>query len=72
RLGILVSRYVLDDNITAVKDVTVRLDGGAFDGKVRCHITDEFNMYTEYPVALQEDGTLLLQLYPHSFVFIEE
>ncbi|MBQ4298811.1 MAG: hypothetical protein II763_00655, partial [Bacteroidales bacterium] len=71
-LGILVSRYTIDDNITSVKDVTVRLDGGKFDGKVRCHITDQFNMYTEYPVALQSDGTLLLQLYPHSFVFIEE
>lgn len=47
----------------------------AWSGSVSAQIvvsTDEFNMYTEYPVALQEDGTLLLQLYPHSFVFIEE
>ena len=71
KLGILVSRYVMDNNITAVKDVTVSLDGGKFDEKVRCHITDPFNMYTEYPVALQPDGTLLLALQPHSFVFIE-
>ena len=71
KLGILVSRYVLDDNITAVKDVTVRLSDGKFDEKVRCHITDPFNMYTEYPVALQPDGTLLLSLQPNSFVFIE-
>ena len=71
RLGILVSRYVLDDNVTAVKDVTVSLAGGKFDGKVRCHVTDQFNMYTEYPVALQPDGTLLLSMQPHSFVFIE-
>ena len=70
-LGILVSRYVQDDNITAVKDVTVRLSSGSFDEKVRCHITDPFNMYTEYPVALQPDGTLLLPLQPNSFVFIE-
>ncbi|MCQ2154339.1 MAG: hypothetical protein MJY55_00795 [Bacteroidales bacterium] len=71
RLGILVSRYVLDDNITAPMDVTVRLASGSFDGKVRCHITDQFNMYTEYPVALQPDGTLLLSLQPDSFVFVE-
>ena len=70
-LGILVSRYVLDDNITSAKDVTVRLAGGRFDDKVRCHITDQFSMYTEYPVALQQDGTLSLSLQPHSFIFIE-
>lgn len=71
-LGILVSRYTMDDNITSVKDVTVQIaDGARFDSRVRCHITDEFNMYTEYPVALQPDGTLLLSLQPHSFVFIE-
>ncbi len=71
RLGILVSRYEMDDNITAVKDVTVSLAGGRFDGRVRCHISDQFGTYTEYPVALQPDGTLNLGLYPHSFVFIE-
>ena len=70
-LGILVSRYVLDDNITAVKDVTVSLAGGKFDEKVRCHIADQFNMYTEYPIALQPDGTLLLSMDPNSFVFVE-
>ena len=72
KLGILVSRYCLDDNVTAVQDVTVRLAGGAFDQQVRCHITDQFNMYTEYPVALQQDGSLELALQPHSFVFIEQ
>ena len=72
RLGILVSRYVMDDNITAVKDVVVKLaDGSKFDERVRCHITDPFSMYTEYPVALQPDGTLLLALEPDSFVYIE-
>ena len=34
-------------------------------------LTDQFNMYTEYPVALQPDGTLNLAMEPHSFVFIE-
>ena len=71
RLGILVSRYVLDDNITAARDVAVRLDSGKFDESVRCHITDPFNMYTEYPLALQPDGTLLLSMDPDSFVLIE-
>ena len=71
RLGILVSRYCQDDNITATKDITVSLAAGKFDENVRCHITDQFNMYTEYPVALQPDGTLNLAMEPHSFVFIE-
>ena len=71
RLGILVSRYVMDDNITSVKNVKVSLDCGKFDENVRCHLTDPFSMYTEYPVALQPDGTLLLEMQPHSFVFIE-
>ena len=70
-LGILVSRYVMDDNITAVQDVTVSLSEGKFDEKVRCHITDPFSMYTELPVALQPDGTLVLPMQPHSFVYIE-
>ena len=70
-LGILVSRYVMDDNITAVQDVTVSLSEGRFDSSVRCHITDPFSMYTELPVALQPDGTLILPLQPHSFVYIE-
>jgi hypothetical protein len=67
-----VSRYTLDNNITAPKDVTVKLaDGNKFDSRVRCHITDEFSMYTEYPVALRPDGTLVLSLQPDSFVYIE-
>jgi len=71
RLGILVSRYVMDDNITSVQNVTVKLADGKFDERVRCHITDPFSMYTEYPVALQPDGTLLLEMQPDSFVYIE-
>ena len=62
---------MLDDNITSVKDVTVRLSEGKFDEKVRCHITDPYNMYTEYPVALQPDGTLILAMDPNSFFFVE-
>ena len=71
KLGILVCRYTMDNNVVATKDVTVSLANGKFDSKVRCHITDEFNMYTEYPVALQPDGNLLLSMEPNSFVFIE-
>lgn len=70
-LGILVSRYVMDNNITASLDVTLRLSEGKFDERVRCHLTDPFSMYTEYPVALQPDGTLCLSLQPDSFVFVE-
>lgn len=70
-LGILVSRYIIDNNITSSKDVRLSLADGKFDGKVRCHITDEYSMYTEYPVALQPDGTLVLSMEPDSFFFIE-
>ena len=71
KLGILVCRYSMDNNVVAPKYVTVGLAEGKFDSNVRCHLTDEFNMYTEYPVALQPDGTLLLSLTPNSFVFVE-
>jgi hypothetical protein len=71
KLGILVCRYSMDNNVVNTKDVTVSLAKGKFDENVRCHITDDFNMYTEYPVALQPDGTLLLAMEPNSFVFIE-
>jgi hypothetical protein len=70
-LGILVCRYSMDNNVVAPKYVTVSLAEGKFDSNVRCHITDEFNMYTEYPVALQPDGNLLFDMQPNSFVFIE-
>lgn len=71
KLGILVCRYSMDNNVVAPKYVTVSLAEGKFDSNVRCHITDEFNMYTEYPVALQPDGNLLFDMQPNSFVFIE-
>ena len=71
KLGILVCRYSMDNNVVATKDVTVSLANSKFDENVRCHIADEFNMYTEYPIALQPDGTLLLAMEPNSFVFIE-
>ena len=71
QLGILVSRYTLDNNVTSAKEVKVSLAEGRFDDNVRCHITDQFSMYTELPVALQPDGTLLISLEPDSFVFIE-
>jgi len=71
RLGILVSRYTMDDNVTAAKNISVRLASGKFDGSVRCHICDEFSMYSEYPVALQADGTLNLAMEPNSFIFVE-
>lgn len=75
RLGVLVSRYVMDDNITTYENVTVKMvsDGREvpFGATVRCHICDSNNMYTEYPIALQPDGTLQLSLAPHSFVLVE-
>ena len=72
KLGVLVCRYSMDDNVVASKHVTVSLAEGKFGSNVRCHLTDEFNMYTEYPIALQPDGTLLLDMQPNSFVFIEQ
>ena len=71
-LGILINRYVEDENITSLKPVNVRLDNGIFTDKVRCHILDKYNFYSEYPAALQEDGTLLVNLWPTSFVYIEQ
>jgi len=71
KLGILVGRYTADNNVTDRKKIQVRLEGKLFDENVRCHITDLFTLYTEYPVALQKDGTLSLNLDPTSFVFIE-
>lgn len=70
-LGILVSRYNMDDSEVSARNVTIKLAEGRFGDSVRCHISDCFNMYTEYPTALQPDGTLLLSLEPDSFVLIE-
>ncbi|MBO7620630.1 MAG: hypothetical protein J6T06_08985, partial [Victivallales bacterium] len=68
--GILVTRYLDDDNVTAIELVKVRVEGRSL-ADATCHLTDKVRFYTEiYPMA-DEDGAITLQMKPNSFAFIE-
>ena len=68
--GILVTRYLDDDNVTPIELVTVRVEGRSLAGAT-CHLTDKVRFYTEiYPTA-DENGAITLPMKPNSFAFIE-
>ena len=68
RVGILVSRYTEDNNVTAAKKVTVRLQGSDI-AEATAHLTDKYHLYTEAPVKIK-DGAIELKLEPSSFVYL--
>lgn len=68
--GLLVSRYNIDNNIVYTKEVAIRLEKGCLQD-VTCHLTDDFHTYTEVPVMQNDDGSVLLTLYPNSFAYLE-
>ena len=69
-LAVYAARYTLDANATdtvilklAVKDRRI--------AKGFCHLVDEFNQYTEVPLAVMADGTAEIDLRPNAFAFVE-
>lgn len=70
RVGVLVSRYVNDDNIHRRERITVQVDGYDMSGAV-CHMTnDERFLFSEIPFTVQ-DGKAVLDVKPNSFFFLE-
>jgi hypothetical protein len=68
KIAIYISRYSNDDNIR--NDVTVRLDLPKAK-RYRCHLTDDWRIYTEHQLESTSDGAKELTLVPSSFAFIE-
>jgi tRNA pseudouridine55 synthase len=68
--GILVTRYLDNDNVTAIELVKVRVDGRSLAGAT-CHLTDKVRFYTQIFPTADEDGAITLQMKHNSFAFIE-
>ena len=68
--GILVTRYLDDDNVTAIELVKVRVEGRSLADAI-CHLTDKVRFYTQIFPKADEDGSITLQMKPNSFAFIE-
>ena len=68
--GILVTRYLDDDNVTAIELVKVRVEGRSL-ADAKCHLTDKVRFYTEIFPTADEDDAITLQMKPNSFAFIE-
>lgn len=71
KLGILVTRFADDDNITAAEKVTLRLGSGVFEGRVRAYVTDMHHLHSATHLFLEADGSVTFNLLPNSFAFIE-
>ncbi|MBR4518155.1 MAG: hypothetical protein IKO65_04045 [Victivallales bacterium] len=70
-VGVLVTRYTDNDDITAPKPVTLQIPE-ALRGKTPvCHLTDCLRIYTQVFPKVSADGTLTLRMQPNSFVYIE-
>ena len=69
-LGMLLTRYNDDDNVSAPVNVSVRLPGFKA-GALSCHVTDETRMFTQVPLSLRDGGEFSLSMKPNSFAYIE-
>ena len=68
KIALYISRYSNDDNIR--NDITVRLNLPKAK-RYRCHLTDDWRIYTEHQLESTSDGAKELTLVPSSFAFIE-
>ena len=68
KLALYISRYTDDNNIRHDVTLSLKLPQGK---RYRCHLTDDWRIYTEFPLEVSEDGTAKLVLVPASFAFIE-
>ena len=70
-LGIFVSRFTDDDNITAPEHVTVRLAKGGFSGRVRAYVTDGVRLHSPIHLTPDHTGAVSFGLAPNAFAYIE-
>ena len=70
RLGLLVTRYSDDDNISGHVALRISAKGRSLAG-ARCHMTDKVRMFTEVFPGAEEDGSVIVNMQPQSFLFLE-
>ena len=69
--AIFIVRYSSDENCSAGRMVTVKLEKGLFPTEVRAHITDSARMHTEMAMRPSSPTELKLRLPPLSFMLVE-
>ena len=70
-LGILVARFVDDDNVTAPEKVSLRLACGGFSGRVRAYVTDDVRLHSPIHLTPDHKGTVSFNLAPNAFAYVE-
>ena len=70
-LGILVARFVDDDNVTAPEKVSLRLACGGFGGRVRAYVTDGVRLHSPIHLTPDHKGTVSFSLAPNAFAYVE-
>ena len=70
-VGMLVTHYTDNDDITAPKLVTLQIPEPLRGKTPVCHLTDHIRMYTQIFPKVSAEGTMSLKLLPNSFVYIE-
>ena len=68
--AVIVARYSEDNNVTDTAEVAVSVPNVSLS-KARCHLTDAVRTYTEVPLDLKGDGTVLVRMQPNSFAIVE-
>ena len=68
--AVFVARYSDDDNSSETGKVTLRVPGKDLSN-ARCHLTDLARTYTEVPVEMNADGSVMIRMQPLSFALIE-
>ena len=70
-LGVLITRFTDDNNITSAETVTLKLASGRFAGRVRGYVTDGTRMHSPVHLFVEPDGSVSFSLLPNSFIYIE-
>ena len=70
RLGLLVTRFTDDDNLSVPMRVHLKADGFPM-AQARCHVTDKDYFFSEVVPEGDDDGAPCLVLKPNSFAFVE-
>ena len=71
-LGVLVTRFVDDDNVTAPEKVSLRLAcGGGFGGRVRAYVTDGVRLHSPIHLTPDHKDTVSFNLAPNAFAYVE-
>ena len=71
RIGLLLARYSEDNNVTRPERVTLRLASARSLADARCHLSDDFRLFTDVPLDINADGSADVELRPNSFALVE-